>query len=67
MEKVLKRKSYEWGKTEGILEGEARGILEGKRETARSMLADGMAPDLISKFTGLSVGEIQNLRAQSGR
>jgi predicted transposase YdaD len=68
MEKVLKRKSYEWGRTEGILEGilegETRGKLEGKRETARSMLADGMAPDLIAKFTGLSVREVQDLRAQ---
>jgi predicted transposase/invertase (TIGR01784 family) len=49
------------GKAEGILEGEARG----KRETAYSMLSAGMVPDMISKFTGLSVEEIQDLRTQN--
>jgi predicted transposase/invertase (TIGR01784 family) len=43
-------------------EGERRGKLEGKLEVARSMLADAMAPDLISKFTGLTVEEIEALR-----
>jgi hypothetical protein len=52
LSKVLKKKSYEWGK------------LEGKRETALSMLADAMSPDLIAKFTGLSVEKIEALRTQ---
>ncbi|MDR1377612.1 MAG: hypothetical protein LBJ36_00965 [Synergistaceae bacterium] len=61
VEKVLKRKSYEWGVVEGKLEGR----LESKKETALSMLAEGMIPDLISKITGLTVREIQNLRSQN--
>ena len=34
----------------------------GKLEVARSMLTDAMRPDLISKFTGLTVEEIEALR-----
>jgi hypothetical protein len=52
MEKVLKKKSYELG------------ILEGQKKTARAMLADSMTPDLISKFTGLSVEEVEALRTE---
>jgi hypothetical protein len=55
LSKVLKKKSYEWGK------------LEGKEETARSMLADAMSPDLIAKFTGLTVEKIETLRTQDGK
>jgi predicted transposase/invertase (TIGR01784 family) len=43
-------------------EGKQEGELEGTVKVARSMLADGMAPDLISKFTGLTVEEIKALR-----
>jgi predicted transposase/invertase (TIGR01784 family) len=54
------------GRAEGERVGEERGKAEGKiealRETARSMLSDGMAPDLIAKFTGLAVDEIKALR-----
>jgi hypothetical protein len=43
-------------------EGIEKGRKEALRETARSMLGDRMAPDLISKFTGLTVEEIEALR-----
>ncbi|GHT02177.1 hypothetical protein AGMMS50276_31860 [Synergistales bacterium] len=50
----------------GRLEGHREGHLEGHREksieVARSMLADAMSVDLVSKFTGLSVEELDNLR-----
>jgi predicted transposase/invertase (TIGR01784 family) len=42
--------------------GRAEGKFEALRETARSMLADGMAPGLIAKFTNLPVEEIEALR-----
>ena len=42
--------------------GKLEGLLEGKREVARSMLANAMPLDLISKLTGLSVEEIDALR-----
>jgi predicted transposase/invertase (TIGR01784 family) len=41
---------------------EKRGEAKGKLEIARSMLADAMSADLISKFTGLTVEEIEALR-----
>jgi len=42
--------------------GELRGELKSKQEIARSMLADAMSPALISKFTGLTIEEIETLR-----
>jgi predicted transposase/invertase (TIGR01784 family) len=52
-----------------VIAAEKRGKLEGKEEgkleTARSMLADAMAPDLIAKFTGLPVEQIEALRKES--
>jgi predicted transposase/invertase (TIGR01784 family) len=50
------------GRAEGRTEGRAEGKFEALRGTARSMLADGMAPDLIAKFTNLPVEEIEALR-----
>jgi len=41
----------------------AEGKTEGKAEIARSMLEDAMSPDLISKFTGLTIQEIEALRS----
>ena len=46
----------------GKIEGKMEGKIEGKMEDARLMLADDMSPKLISKYTGLSVGEIEALR-----
>jgi predicted transposase/invertase (TIGR01784 family) len=43
-------------------EGRAEGKAEGKAEIARSMLADAMSLDLISKLTGLTIEEIKALR-----
>jgi len=48
--------------TNALLTSERRGELRSKQEIARSMLADAMSPDLISKFTGLTVEEIEILR-----
>ena len=45
------------GRTEGMAEGEAKA----NRENARRMKADGMALDLISKYTNLTVKEIESL------
>ena len=36
-------------------EGRQEGIQENKQEIARSMLADAMSSDLVSKFTGLPI------------
>jgi predicted transposase/invertase (TIGR01784 family) len=37
------------------------GLAKGKAEIVRSMLARGMARDLVSEMTGLSSKEIENL------
>ena len=49
------------GKAEGIVEGKAEGLLEGKRQTAREMKADSVPNGSISKYTGLSIEEIESL------
>lgn len=50
---------------EGLEKGEAKGRAEGRaealKENARRMKADGMATDLIAKYTGLTVEEIESL------
>jgi predicted transposase/invertase (TIGR01784 family) len=45
----------------GLKEGEEKGIEETKRENARRMKADGMATNLIAKYTGLTAEEIEGL------
>ena len=52
------------GEAKGRAEGEAKGRAEGEekiRNNARTMKADGMAPELIAKYTGLTVEEIERL------
>jgi len=49
------------GLAEGLAEGEAKGRAEEKKENARKMKADGMAIDLIAKYTGLTTEEIEQL------
>ena len=53
--------AHKKGKAEGLAEGEAKGRAEEKKENARRMKADGMAADLIAKYTGLTVDEIESL------
>ena len=45
----------------GLKEGEAKGLKEGRLETARQMKADGMTVETIAKYTGLSAAEIATL------
>ena len=44
-----------------MAQGMAQGKDEANRENACRMKADGMAVDLIAKYTGLSAEEIENL------
>ena len=60
------RMGIEQGREQGIKRGIEKGIekgieqgeLKGKQETARNMLRESMEPELIAKFTGLSIEEI---------
>ncbi len=46
------------GKAEGLTEGEAKGDKKARLETARAMLADGMALETVLKYTGLTVADV---------
>ena len=48
-------------KREGKEEGREEGREEKKREIALNMKADGMAVELIEKYTGLTAEEIEKL------
>ena len=53
------------GRAEGLAEGEAKGKLEGEKlaklETAQNLKNKGIASEIISECTGLSMKEIQAL------
>ena len=53
------------GLAEGLAEGRAAGLAEGRAEgraeDARNLLALGVDPEIISKATGISIEELQNL------
>ena len=51
----------EEGREEDCEEGRAEGVAQGKLEIARLMKSDGMTSEIISKYTGLSAMEIENL------
>jgi predicted transposase YdaD len=52
-----------------LLEGEAKGRLAGKVETARqiaiNMLSSNVSTDLVAKFTGLTLKQVQQLQKAS--
>ena len=60
MQKGIKE-GIEKGKLEGIKEGIEKGIKEGKISMAKTMKEDGADINLISKYTGLSIEEIEKL------
>ena len=49
------------GRAEGLAEGEAKGEKLAKLETARNFKNKGIASEIISECTGLSMKEIQAL------
>ncbi|MBW4622960.1 MAG: Rpn family recombination-promoting nuclease/putative transposase [Cyanosarcina radialis HA8281-LM2] len=57
------------GKAEGIAEGKAEGIAEGKaeerQEVALNLLREGIAIETISRVTGLSLEQVQQLHQAS--
>ena len=51
------RKGFERGIEQGLEQGKA----ESKIDIARAMLAEGLAPQLVAKLTGLSTADIDKL------
>jgi len=52
---------YSEGHSSGYSDGKNEGKLEGKLEIAKNMLLNNVSKDLISKYTGLSVSEIEQI------
>ncbi|MCR5225181.1 MAG: hypothetical protein K6C34_03805 [Alphaproteobacteria bacterium] len=46
---------------EGIEKGKAEGAQQKAIETAKKMLNDGLSADLVAKYSGLSIAEIEGL------
>ena len=62
---VQREESFDLGHERGLIEGEARGkslgLAEGKLETARNLRTMGLSIEDISKATGLTVQEVEQL------
>ena len=54
--------SIEYAQNEGYRQGEAKGKVERNIEIAKNMLKENINIELISKVTGLSLEEIENLK-----
>ena len=58
---VVMEGQYQEGMEKGMENGMEKGMLAAKLDNARKMKADGMADELISKYTGLPLEEIANI------
>ena len=59
--KVMKKEGFEDGKAAGLAEGEASGRAAEKIEMAKAMKADNEPLEKITKYTGLSIEDIERL------
>ena len=54
------------GRAEGLAQGRSEGLAhgrtEGRVEVARTMLADGLDSSLVSKYSGLSIEQVEELK-----
>jgi hypothetical protein len=50
------------GQENRLISAEKRGWLDGKLETAKNMLADGLPPDQVMRYTGLTPKQTGRLR-----
>lgn len=62
MKNYAKRVGREEGLAEGLAEGRTEGRTQGIIETAKNMIELGLSDDIISKSTGLSISEINELK-----
>ena len=56
-----RKEGFEKGHAEGVAQGMAQGMAEGKAEVAKAMLEGGVPMDQITRFTGLTEGQIKAL------
>jgi predicted transposase/invertase (TIGR01784 family) len=55
--------AWEEGEQKGLMKGRMEGEIKGKIETARKGLKMGLPIEVICKMTGLSIEEIEKLKA----
>ena len=60
-ERGMVQAAQERGLQQGLQQGRQEGARSQARETARQMLADGLEPTLVMKYTGLSAEELDDL------
>ena len=60
-DEIIKNTLYEKGISEGITQGITQGIEQNKIENAKKMLEDNLDVNTISKYTGLSIDEIEKM------
>ena len=61
MQKKMINTARSWGYDDGKADGKAEGLEEGKKTIAKNFLKDGIPIEVVSKNTGLSVEELENL------
>ena len=55
------------GKAEGVTQGLVKGEAKATRQIAINMLSDNISPDLVSKFTGLTLKQVEKLQQLSAK
>lgn len=60
-QKIGHDKGLEEGRKKGLEEGKKEGITARNIEIAKNMLKDGLEKQIISKYTGLKIEELENL------
>ncbi len=58
---TARKEGHEEGHEKGLKEGLEKGREEEKTEIVRKMKSDGLPDDVISKYTGLPIGEIERI------
>ena len=65
MQKKMINTARNWGYDDGKADGKAEGLEEGKKIVAKNFLKDGISIEVISKNTGLSVEELEELNKEA--
>ena len=69
MQKKMINTARNWGYDDGKAEGKAEGLEEGAKakeiEIAKNFLKDGIPIEVVSKNTGLSIEEIEELNKEA--
>ena len=58
------RNAFKYATAKGMAQGRAEGEAKGRADTVRRMLAHGLSPEQIAKYTDLSLDEIKMIKAR---